>query len=108
MVVSSGLKILDPVQETSAIPIGLAPRLDTLNGKTIGIFNNGKLNSAKLLECVADELHERYELKGIVRGPTPKEKLKLKPDSQLESGFQFGLTLEGVENLDAIVLANGD
>ena len=108
MVVSSGLKILDPVKETSAVPVGLSPRLDTLNGKTIGVFNNGKLNSAKLLECVVDELHERFELKSIVRGPTPKEKLKLKADNELKSGFQFGLTLDGVENCDAIVLANGD
>ena len=108
MVIGSRLRILDPVQETSAEVVGLSPRLDTLNGKTIGLFYNGKLNSDRLLKCVEDALHERFELKDVVWGPTPKEKQSMRPDGELKSGFQFGLTLEGIEGCDAIVLANGD
>jgi hypothetical protein len=58
--------VLDPVQEAlaenSSMGIPLAPRLDTLDGKTLGLWNNDKLNAAKLLELI------RVESKTIMQG----------------------------------------
>jgi hypothetical protein len=60
--------VLDPVQEAraedSTLGIPLAPGLDTLDGKTLGLWNNDKLNAAKLLELIRIELaksHTRLE-----------------------------------------------
>jgi hypothetical protein len=100
--------LFDPVQEPSGDTSGLSPRLATLNGKMIGLFNNGKLNSTKLLEYVAEVLQERFELGGIIRGPDVQRRRGGRPDSQLRSGYQFGLSLEGIRGCDAIILANGD
>lgn len=37
----------------------MAPRLDTLDGNTFGLWNNDKLNAAKLLELIRVELEKR-------------------------------------------------
>ena len=44
-----------------------APRLDSLDGGTIGLLANGKTNSEELLECVYDELRQRFDLAGVLR-----------------------------------------
>jgi hypothetical protein len=52
--------VLDPVQQSSADEIPHAPRLDTLDGRTVGLWNNGKLNAAKLLELMREQLEQHY------------------------------------------------
>ena len=108
MVNNFNITILDPVQESSAEVCELAPRLNTLDGKTIGFFNNAKLNSSELLKSVSEIIHESFALKQTVFGPDLAGKLLLHPDPELKSGFQFGLTLAGIKGCDAIILANGD
>jgi hypothetical protein len=91
--------VLDPVQETLAedasIGTPLAPRLDTLNGKTLGLWNNDKLNAAKLLELIRAELEQRYTF-AVVRG--------LYDPGNLMPEDGWG----AVDQCDAVILANGD
>ena len=45
----------------------LAPRRYTsLDGKTVGLLGNSKLNADEVLAAVGDLLAERYKLRGIV------------------------------------------
>ena len=91
--------ILDPTQQplSEAEPAHLspAPRLSTLEGKTIGLWNNEKLNAALLLELIRSELEARFTFK-VVRGIYDPGNL-MSPDAWMD-----------VEACDAVILANGD
>ena len=50
------LKVLVPVQESEVDEAALAPRLDGLDGKVLGLYSNTKLNADRLLELIAQEL----------------------------------------------------
>ena len=68
MVVAERIRVLDPTSEPVIEAGSRAARVDTLDGKVLGLFNNQKLNAPQLLEMVGEVLSERYNLKGIVRG----------------------------------------
>jgi hypothetical protein len=91
--------VLDPVQQPLAADdsagLPLAPRLDTLNGKTLGLWNNEKLNAAKLLELIRSELATRYSFE-VVRGVYDPGNL------MPEDGWGE------IDKCDAVILANGD
>ena len=91
--------VLDPVQQPlagdDAGSLPLAPRLDTLNGKTLGLWNNDKLNAAKLLEFIGSELASHYNFK-LVRGVYDPGNL-MPEDAWGDIG-----------QCDAVILANGD
>lgn len=86
------LKILDPVEHVKFEEWALAPRLETLDGKTVGLFNNGKLNAAELLDMVGGLLQKQFNLKSLVRG---RFSVSEKADQDWKQA-------------DLVVLANGD
>jgi len=91
--------VLDPVQQPLAADEGAglspAPRLDTLNGKTLGLWNNDKLNAARLLEFIGAELAKHYSFKVVCSVYDPGN---LMP----EDGWG------DIDQCDAVILANGD
>jgi hypothetical protein len=89
------IAMLDPVQEPVATMQRPAPRLSTLEGKTLGLYNNGKLNSVRLLELIAAEFARDFAF-GIRTGTYHSYKL-MTPEEW-----------EGVDQCDAVILANGD
>jgi len=52
--------LLDPTGVVRPRAGALAPRLDTLRGKTMGIVDDGLMNSRVLLGALADELERQY------------------------------------------------
>ncbi len=96
MVIASKLTVLDPVEEPIVEPSVLAPRLDTLHGKVVGLYSNDKLNATKLLDMCEDLLHERFDLKGVVRGKYSSGRIMRRTE------------WEDVERCDAIILTHGD
>jgi hypothetical protein len=90
------LRVLDPVEEPSTDTYVRAPRLDTLDGKVIGLYANNKLKTEELLDLVGEELSQRAKLKGIVRGTYHVGRL-MEPEEWID-----------VEKCDAIVLTHGD
>ena len=54
------LEILNPVAEIVQTTIPPAPRLDTLEGKTIGLYWNLKANGNIALAAMAEELSRRH------------------------------------------------
>lgn len=96
MVTTTKLKVLDPVTEPFIEGVTRAPRLPTLDGKVIGLYNNQKRNAADLLDLVADIVAERYDIRGIVRGTYSSSRLMRREE------------WKGIEGCDAIILTHGD
>jgi hypothetical protein len=65
------IRLYDPTAEPRRIEARLAPRLDTLAGKRIGILDNGKANAGTLMLAVAGVLQERYGAGEIVKRNKP-------------------------------------
>jgi hypothetical protein len=54
------LKMLDPRASVSLKDRPLVPGLDTLEGKVIGIIDNGQANSTAMFQELAKLLQEKY------------------------------------------------
>ena len=93
------ITVLDPVQQALALDesdaLTPAPRLDTLNGKVLGLWNNDKTNAKLLLELIREELEKHYSFT-VLRGIYD-------PGSLMpEDGWGE------IDKCDAVLLANGD
>ncbi|MDG2005575.1 MAG: hypothetical protein P8J20_19805 [Novosphingobium sp.] len=91
--------VLDPTQpsdaDSASAGLPLAPRLDTLEGKSIGLWSNQKLNASQLLEFIREELAKDYNFT-IVPG--------IYDPGRLMDEHEWGDLLD----CDAVILANGD
>jgi hypothetical protein len=90
------MKLVDPVVAPLTASATLAPRLETLSGKRIGLWANLKLNSSELLREVGTELQSRYDLAGVVTGTYLASRV-MRPN-------EWG----ALDTCDAVILANGD
>jgi hypothetical protein len=90
------VKLVDPVVRPTRVPVHLAPRLDTLEGKTVGLWSNQKLNAGELLACVEAELRSRHRIAGTVCGTYSPARV-MRAD-------EWG----DVDRCDAVILTHGD
>jgi hypothetical protein len=58
-------EFFSPTGSQSPQAARLAPRLDSLEGKSLGIVDNGKPNGDRFLGIVAELLQERYGVKEV-------------------------------------------
>ncbi len=72
--------MLKPTAGGSTKRASLAPGLDTLHGKTIGILSNQKVNADEVLEALIKSIQEKYKIakaikrtKRIQSQPAPPE-----------------------------------
>ena len=56
----AGFEILDPTVEPRRQPLTYVPRPDSLKGKRIGLVENTKYNSDKLLQKIGEILKQDY------------------------------------------------
>lgn len=90
------MQLLDPTTEPVIEPGDLSPRLDALDGKTIGLYANMKLNAVELLDEMEALLSARFRITRFVRGSYNAGRL-MRPEEW-----------EGVDACDAIILTHGD
>jgi hypothetical protein len=76
----------------------LAPRPGTLDGKTLGLLSNSKLNADAVLYAIGELLAERYGVKEIVHRTKPSFSLPA-PDATFD---------EMVEGCDVVLAGVGD
>ncbi len=72
---SETLEVLNPFAERAEGFYKLAPRLATLDGKTIGLLNQNKANSYYFMDAVETLLKARYpniKFKHFIKRPTAK------------------------------------
>jgi hypothetical protein len=72
------LVLLDPTVPASPEDILLAPRLDSLDGIVLGLVENTKDKSDKVLDYIAEILDEEYHFKEVIR--RRKKSAGLPPD----------------------------
>jgi hypothetical protein len=96
-------EVLSPWAEADPIaPKGITPRLESLEGKKIGLLRNSKRAAAPLMEVIERRLKERY--------PTAEFKAfaNLRPNERMidqDSKDEFDKWLTGV---DAVIATFGD
>lgn len=60
------IDVLDPIAHPTPIPTQLAERLSTLEGTTIGLLENTKFNSDKLLAYLGEVLQRDFGVKQVL------------------------------------------
>lgn len=60
------LKVVSPLGETTIEERAMAPRLDTLEGKTIGLIWNGAFKSNVTLSVIADSIRSKYPTARVI------------------------------------------
>lgn len=60
------IRVLNPTSESEAVPSESAPRLKSLEGKTVGLISNGKEGTAGFFAHVDRLLRERYQVAEVV------------------------------------------
>ncbi len=96
MTTTAAFQVLDPTSEPIIERGDLAPRLDSLTGKRIGLYANFKLNAVELLDECQELLSSRFRIKGFVRGTYNAGRV-MRPEEW-----------EGVEDCDGVILTHGD
>lgn len=61
------IEVLNPVAEVARLELTIAPRLESLNGKTVGLLDNSKPNFDIFLDRVAELIQERFQQVKIIR-----------------------------------------
>jgi hypothetical protein len=54
------VKLVNPVGQRAAAPVTLAPRLATLNGKSIGFIDNMKPNANLFVQYIEEMIRAEY------------------------------------------------
>ena len=96
MSATGALEVLDPTSEPIIEPGDLAPRLDSLTGKRIGLYANFKLNAVELMDECQELLATRFGVENFVRGRYDAARV-MRADEW-----------EGVDACDAVILTHGD
>jgi len=91
-----GYALLDPVVEPYVPEGRLAPRLDTLEGKRIGLWSNMKINASELLDEVEAILRTRHHIGSTQRGFYNAGRV-MRPE-------EWG----DIDGCDAVILTHGD
>ena len=83
----------------------LAPRPETLDGRTVGLLPNWRPSAVKLLEAVGQLLSERYHLQAVVM-QQPARELPQRTGGLIDA---LGGTLDDLaRRVDVVITATGD
>lgn len=91
------ITVLDPTPGTAIKAAPMAPPVDSLEGRTIGLLDNGKFNVARYLDHVEETLRSRYDVKEVVRRRKPNQNAPAAPAMLTE-----------LATCDAVLSAVGD
>ncbi len=64
---SKTVSVLNPISIIESRKLEIAPRLSDLEGKVVGLLDNGKPNAERLLNEIACLIGQRYNLTEVVR-----------------------------------------
>ncbi|MBI2358573.1 MAG: hypothetical protein HYV04_06650 [Deltaproteobacteria bacterium] len=59
--------MLKPTAGASTLTASLAPGLDTLHGKTVGVLSNQKVNADEVLEALVAAIQQRYKVARTIK-----------------------------------------
>ena len=91
------LRVLDPRLSAEGEALRMAPPLKSLEGAVIGMIDNAKINTSRLLDHIADILKTQHGVREFLRVRKPDATKPVPPEMLL-----------GISAADAIVAATGD
>jgi hypothetical protein len=91
------LTVVNPTSQSEAETLRLAPPLPSLAGRLIGLLDNGKANSDRLLARIEAILRDRHGVREFIH--------RRKPDFSRPAPVQL---LRELSACDAIITATGD
>lgn len=65
------IEVLNPTYDEAAAAFAPAPRLDSLDGCTVGIISNGKHGTVPFFDALEEELTQRHGVARVVRVVKP-------------------------------------
>jgi hypothetical protein len=65
------IRVLDPTAAEAAVTITSTARLTSLEGRTVGLLDNGKIRVRELLDHVEDLLRSQYGVAHVMRFTKP-------------------------------------
>ena len=68
-----GITVLDPTPGAAAQAVRMAPPIDALEGRTVGLLDNGKFNVMRFLDHVEEILRSQYGVREVVRRRKPNQ-----------------------------------
>lgn len=89
--------VLDPTSGRPVRATAMAPALDTLAGRSVGLLDNGKKNVTPFLDFVEQALRERYGVAMVVRSKKTNQNAPAPPAQLAE-----------LLGCDALISAVGD
>ena len=99
----SEYETLSPWAEADPVPYrGISPRIETLAGKKIGLYRNGKRAASPILNVVERRLKEKFPTVEFTEFANPRQNETITEQDIKE---KFEAWLQGV---DAVITAFGD
>ncbi len=92
------VRIYIPTGEDAASQRSLAPRVPGLEGKVVGILDNGKWNANKLLRAIEEQLRGKYTFPAVL--------VRKKEGPSIPAAL--GVIQELAEQCDLVITAIGD
>ena len=65
------IRVFDPTVEDAATTTTGTPRLESLEGRTIGLLDNGKIHVRELLDHIEEILRSQYGVAQVLRFKKP-------------------------------------
>jgi hypothetical protein len=91
------MRVLDPTAEEAAVATISAARLASLEGRTVGLLDNGKIRVRELLDHVEEMLRSQYGVAQVRRFRKPDASRPAPPE-----------VMADLKRCDAVISAVGD
>lgn len=90
------IQVLDPTGVNKAVRLHPSARFDTLNGKVLGVLDNGKPNFNLLLDRLQEVLGQRYQFAQVIRRTKPTVMAGAPPEIIQELAEKCDLVINGL------------
>jgi hypothetical protein len=91
------IRVLDPTAEEAAVTTTSAAQLASLEGRTVGLLDNGKIRVRELLDHVEEILRSQYGVAQVLRVRKPDASRPAPPE-----------VMANLKRCEAIISAVGD
>jgi len=99
---SKDYEVMSPWADIDPVPVrGITPRLDSLEGKTLGFFLNSKTAAEPMSEVIEEKIKEKYPSMNFSRF------VRL-PNISMAETTEKEKYIEWLKGLDAVVYTHGD
>ena len=88
--------LLDPTSQGDVSAKFLAPRLNSLDGKVMGLLNITKNGSDIFLDRIAELMQERFDLAEVIHVNKPTSRVLRRPNCSLNWRSKQILSLKGL------------